>query len=174
MPETDYKDVIEAVYRIVGAAERRFDALRDADREAFKNANIDLSRRLSGFPELYATKTDMEEAAKTLQRLERDSLTREIYEKEVKMLEDAVSMKLTAGIFQAFVENYRIDQQRWAEERGDYLTQAYYDERHNLVVNQVRAVESWQYKLVGGLIFATFIAPLITGVLVYLFTTGAL
>lgn len=172
--ESEYKDVIEAIYRIVGAVEKRFDSLRETDREALKSASADLSRRLDGFPQLYATKADMAEAAKTLQKLEREAVSRETYEREHSVLEDAVATKLSAAIFQGFVENYRLEQDRLREERGDYLSQAYYEERHTGLVNQVHAVESWQYKIVGGLVFATFIAPLLTGILVYLFTSGKL
>lgn len=166
--------MIAAVYRIVGAVERRFDALRETDREALRIAASDLSRRLSGFPELYATKQDLADAARTLQRLEREALPRELYDQKHSILEDAVASKLSAAIFQGFAENYRVDQERNSAEHDDFVSQEYYDERHSGLVEQISAVQAWQYKLVGGLVFATFIAPLITGILVYLFTTGAL
>jgi hypothetical protein len=56
------------------------------------------------------------------------------------------------------------------EERGEYVTQESYDKDHQILVQQVGVVERWQYKLIGALVFATFIAPLLTGVLVYIFT----
>ena len=52
----------------------------------------------------------------------------------------------------------------------DFLTREYYDARHNQVLDQVNIIERWQYKLIGGLVMATFIAPLVTGVIVYLVT----
>lgn len=102
--------------------------------------------------------------------------------------------KLDESVFDTFVENYRIEQTRAAEdrrtvadvlatatekvraqvleERADYVTQEYYDQRHTSLVVQLNGVQAWQYKIVGGLVFATFVAPLITGLLVYLFTSG--
>ena len=55
-----------------------------------------------------------------------------------------------------------------------YVTEEYYDQRHSSIVEQVNGLQAWQYKIVGALVFATFIAPLLTGILVYLFTKGAL
>lgn len=196
--ELEYKDVIEAIYRIVGAVEKRFDTLRATDREAVALAHSDLSNRLAGFPQHYATKVEAEAAAMAVQRLEKDSLPREVYEQNHKAIVDAVNEldrdKLDESVFDTFVENYRIEQGRAAderrsvaevlatatdqvraqiaEERGDYVTVEYYDRRHTDLVTQVNGMQAWQYKIVGGLIFATFIAPLITGILVYLFTSG--
>lgn len=194
--ESEYKDVIQAIYRIVGAVERRFDSLRDTDREAVSLAHAELLRRLEGFPQQFATKVEMEEAARGLQRLEKDSMSREMYEQRHDILSDAVASlerdKLPATVYNTFVENYRIEQGRLAderrnvadvlaratetlrsqilEERGEFVTQELYDQRHTILVHQVDAVERWQYKLVGALIFATFVAPLVTGILVYVFT----
>ena len=53
-----------------------------------------------------------------------------------------------------------------------HWTQEMYDQRHQALVQQVDAVERWQYKLVGGLVFATFVAPLVTGLIVYVITKG--
>lgn len=198
--EFDYKDVIEATYRIVGAVERRFDALRATDREAVTLAHSDLSHRLAGFPQHYATKVEAEAAAMAVQRLEKESLPREVYEQNHKVLVDAVNDldrdKLNESVFDTFVENHRIEQSQAADERrnvaevlanateqvraqiaqerADYVTVEYYDRRHTGLVQQINDVQAWQYKLVGGLIFATFVAPLITGILVYLFTSGTL
>ena len=196
--DVEYKDVIEAIYRIVGAVERRFDSLRATDREAVALAHADLSRRLEGFPQQYATKVESESAALAVQRLEKDALPREVYEQNHKIVVDGVTKlgqeKLDESVFDTFVENYRIEQGRSAderrtvaevlanatdqvraqiaEERSDYVTQEYYDRRHTDVVTQLNGVQRWQYQLFGGLVFATFVAPLITGILVWLFTSG--
>lgn len=190
--------LIEAIYRIVGQVEKKFDALRATDREAVTLAHELLSARLEGFPQQFATKTEMEEAGRALQRLEKDALSRELYEQQRQATLQIVATldrdKLNASVFDTFIENYRIEQERAAserrdvavvlasatdkvrqqilEERGDFLTQESYDHQHREVVLQVEAVERWQYKLVGGLVFATFIAPLVTGLVVYIVTKG--
>ena len=45
-------------------------------------------------------------------------------------------------------------------------------QRQQSTAQQIDAIERWQYKLIGGLVFATFVAPLVTGVVVYLITKG--
>jgi hypothetical protein len=140
----------------------------------------------------------MEEAARSLQRLEKDSLSREVFDPRHQLLIDRVSKleieKLTESVFDTFVENYRIEQSRAsterhdvadvlaratdsvraeiAAERGEYLTVESYEQQHGAVVNQIDAVERWQYKLIGALVFATFVAPLVTGTFVYFLTRG--
>jgi len=188
--------IFDAVYRIVAQVEKRFDSLRATDREAVKLAHEDLSRRLEGFPQQYATKVEMEQAATTLRRLENTMISREVYEQQYQSMDEEINLldrdKLPRSVFDTFVENYRGDQERAgverrnvaevlasatnqvrdqiATERGDFITQEMYDQRHQSLVNQVDAVERWQYKLVGGLVFATFVAPLLSGVVVYLIT----
>lgn len=188
--------LIEAIYRIVGQVEKRFDSLRETDREAVRLAHEELSKRLAGFPQQYATKIELEQAALALRRLETSALSREIYDQHHLTLSEEVDAlersMLPRAIFETFVEQYRLDQDRAGierrnvaevlatatnqvrdqivSERGDFLTQEVYDQRHQALVQQVDAVERWQYKLVGGLVFATFVAPLVTGFIVYLFT----
>jgi hypothetical protein len=194
----EYKDIIAATYRIVQASERRFDALRDTDRDAVRLAHEELTRRLEGFPQQFATKVEMEEAARAVQRLEKESVSRELYEQRHDSLAASVAKaereKLDRGVFDTFVENYRREQalavedrrnvvnalstatdavrEQFLEERNEFLTVEAYDQRHQVLVHQVDAVERWQYKLVGGLVFATFVAPLVTGVVVYFITKG--
>lgn len=181
--DDDYERLIE-----------RFDSLREADRAAVN----DLKKRLEGFPQLFATKTEMLEALQAIHRLERDALTREAYEQQYRALADMVGRltleKLDASVFQAFVESYRVEQERnsvsrreiaeaqirstetlrseFIEERATYLTQEYYDQEHRALERQINSVQAWQYKLVGGLVFATFVAPLITALVVYIITHG--
>jgi hypothetical protein len=164
---------------------------------AVELAHSDLSRRLEGFPQQYATKIEAEAAAAAVQRLEKDAVPREIYEQNHKgVIESLVKLdkeKLSESVFDTFVENYRLEQTRAAEERrtvaevlsdatdkvrsqfleerGDYITQEFYDRAHTELVKQVNGVQGWQYKMLGALVLASFVAPLITGVLVYLFTT---
>lgn len=197
---SEYKDIIAAIYRIVGAVESRFDALRDADRTAVELAHSDLSRRLEGFPQQYATKIEAEAAAAAVQRLEKDALPREVYEQRQGALSEVVQKlsreKLDESVYDTFIENYRLELSRAQEdrrqvvealstatervrsqvmeERSDYVTQEYYDQRHSTIVEQVNGVQAWQYKMLGALVLATFVAPLITGILVFMFTSGKL
>jgi len=188
--------VIAAVYRIVWQSERRFDSLRDTDREAVKLAHDDLARRLEGFPQQYATKVEMEQAAQGLRRLENTALSREVYEQRhdaiAHEVDDLQKDMLPRAVFDTFVAQYRVDQERAIAdrrevvaslatatdkvreqligERADFLSLEVYEQRHLTLVNQVDAVERWQYKLVGGLVFATFVAPLTTALIVYVLT----
>lgn len=190
--------LIEAIYRIVGQVERRFDALRDTDREAVKLAHDDLARRLEGFPQQYATKVEMEQAASALRRLENSAVSREVYEQRHQVLSEEIDSLerdlLPRAVFDTFIATYALDQERAVAdrrsvveslagatnqvreqviaERGEYLTQESYDQQHQTLVMRVEGVERWQYKLVGGLVFATFLAPLITALVVYIITKG--
>jgi hypothetical protein len=191
-------EFILAVYRIVGQVEKRFDDLRITDREAVSLAHDLLSKRLEGFPQQFATKVELEEAARSVRRLENDALSREMYDQQRQTLLQQVAGldrdKLTESVFNTFLENYRIEQDRAAterrnvaqvlaeatdkvraqiaDERGEYITEEAYTTQHTTVVQQVEAVQAWQYKLVGGLVFATFLAPLVTGLIVYIFAKG--
>jgi len=190
--------VIAAVYRIVGQAEKRFDSLRATDREAVRLAHDDLTRRLEGFPQQYATKVEMEQAALGLRRLESTSLAREVYEQRHEIMAEEVDNleknMLPRAVFDTFVSQYHLDQERAISdrrevvaslssatdrvrevvvaERGDYLTLEVYEQRHRTLVNQVASVQAWQYKLVGGLVFATFVAPLVTALVVWALAKG--
>lgn len=111
----------EDVCRLLEAMEKKFDTLREADREAVKLAHADLSHRLEGFPQQFATKQEMENATNALQRLEKDSISREIYEQNHRALADLVARldrdKMPEAVFQAFIDNYRIEQENAAVER---------------------------------------------------------
>lgn len=106
---------------LIEAVEKKFDALREADREAVRLAHADLSNRLKGFPQQFATKDEMQAALQALQRLEKDAVTREIYETQSKALAAAVAKldkeSLPEREFQVFVENYRIEEANAAIER---------------------------------------------------------
>jgi hypothetical protein len=190
--------ILDAVYRAVDQSEKRLDSLRESDSNAVRLAHSDLSARLEGFPQQFATKDEMQGALAGLQRLEKDAVTREIYEANIEALRELVQKlereTLTQSTFDVFVENYRIEQERAAterrgvaevlaratetvraqvvEERGDFVTREYYDHEHQTIERQINLVQTWHYKMVGGLVLATFIAPLVTGLVVYFLTKG--
>jgi hypothetical protein len=159
---------------ILREVEKRFDDLREADRKAVEVATGVLAERMAGFPEEFARRGDVAQALEMLQKMDKE--------------------KLPESVFTAFVDTYRIEQARADdarrtladtlatatdavkvqifEERGTYVTEEHYAQRHEAVLRQVDAVERWQYKLVGGLVFATFVAPIVSAVLVYYFTTS--
>ncbi len=182
--------------RLVEALERKFDAVRGADQEAVKLQHSVLRDRLEGFPQLFATKAEQDAVKDTVQRLEKDSVSREIYDQQQKQmgerLVDLSRAKLDVAAFDAFMEAYEVEQRRAADERRlaaevlakqneamrtqimdehrTYVTEESYSHRHQALIRQVDAVERWQYKLVGGLVFATFVAPIVSAVIVYIFT----
>lgn len=190
--------LISEIYRIVGQVEKRFDDLRNADLLARSVAFDGVQERLEGFPQQFATKIEMEEAGRAVRRLENDALSREMYDQQRQALLQTVSTldrdKLAKAVFDTFVENYRIEQDRAGTERrnvadvlatatdkvraenletrGEYITVESYDQQHNTILRRVESVERWEYKLVGGLVFATFLAPLVTGLVVYVVTKG--
>lgn len=173
--------------------------LRAADQLAVTVAYEGVSERMQGFPQQYATKPEMEAARDALVKLEKDAVPREMYDQQHGAVVDATVRlerdKLPRSVFETFQDNYRIEQARTTEERrsvadvlaratdsvrqeiaserGEYLTIESYDQQHLAVVNQIDAVERWQYKLIGALVFATFVAPLVTGTFVYFITHGA-
>jgi hypothetical protein len=106
---------------LIEAIEKRFDGLREADREAVRLRHDDLTQRLEGFPQQFATKDEMRGASEALQRLEKDAVTREIYETQSKALAELVQKldkdKLPESVFGTFVENYRISSENAATER---------------------------------------------------------
>lgn len=95
--------------------------LREADLEAVKLRHSDLTLRMEGFPQEFARKGEMVEASRALQKLERESVSREIYETNHKALAELVAKldkdKMTESVFQTFVENYRLEQEAAATER---------------------------------------------------------
>lgn len=123
MNSDEYKDLIAAVYRIIGAEAKRFDDLRHADLEAIRLAHQDLTLRLEGFPQQFATKEEMKAVSEIVQKLDRDTISREVYDQNHQTLVDLVN-KLERGalersVFSTFVENYRIEQERASRERAD-------------------------------------------------------
>lgn len=188
--------LIERLDRRIDDLREHLADLRASDQLAVKVAYEGVSERMQGFPQQYATKPEMEAARDALVKLEKDAVPREMYDQQHGAVVDATIKldrgKLDESVFNTFQENYRIEQarasaerrdvadvlaratdsvrQEIASERGEYLTVESYDQQHSSVVHQIDAVERWQYKLIGGLVFATFVAPLVTGSIVYLLT----
>jgi transcription initiation factor TFIIIB Brf1 subunit/transcription initiation factor TFIIB len=98
-----------------------FFALREADKEAVRLRHADLTLRMEGFPQEFARKAEMVEASRALQKLERDSISREVYDAQHSALEDLVAKldkdKMPEAVFQTFVLNYRLEQEAAATER---------------------------------------------------------
>jgi hypothetical protein len=111
---------------LIEQIEKRFDSLRQADREAVELAHADLKERLSGFPAEFAKKGDVDAAKETLQRLETDAISRELYGNDTKNFTTSINKleqeKLPKGVFETFVENYRIEQATAAQERQTVAT----------------------------------------------------
>ncbi len=105
----------------IDAIERRFDDLRQTDRDAVRLAHQDLSERLKGFPQMFATRDEMVGANEALQRLEKNSVSREVYESRHEVMAELVNRldreKMPEAVFQAFVDDYRIEQETAAVER---------------------------------------------------------
>lgn len=57
-------------------------------------------------------------------------------------------------------------------ERTVYVTAESVDAQLQSTRHQIEAVERWQYKLMGALVVATFVVPVVTGTVVYLLTKG--
>jgi transcription initiation factor TFIIIB Brf1 subunit/transcription initiation factor TFIIB len=100
---------------------KRLDDLREADNQAVRLAHEDLSKRLEGFPQQFATKDEMTNARETVQRLEKDQLSVEVYNTNHKQLEGVVNKldrdKLPEAAFKTFVENYQREREEAAVER---------------------------------------------------------
>jgi hypothetical protein len=100
---------------------KRLDDLREADLSGVRLAHHDLSERLEGFPQQFATSEEVQGAKDTLQRLERDAISREVYDANTKAMNDLLQKmdkeKMPEAVFKTFVDNYRIDREEGAQER---------------------------------------------------------
>lgn len=114
--------LIDMVYRIVSRAEKRMDDLRVADLRAIEVAHEVLRERMEGFPQLYATKAEQDGIKETAQRLEKDSVSREIYDTNHAALRQEVSRKLEQQVFDATLSEWvtwrRQVEQRLAAQSG--------------------------------------------------------
>jgi hypothetical protein len=73
----------------------------------------------------------------------------------------------TLGILKERVESMN---RQMIEERAEFLTEEQYQTRHGALERQVDGIQGWQYKLAGGLLFATFVAPVLAAVFVWAVT----
>lgn len=121
--------LFDAIYRIVGQLEKRLDAeikrtddLRAADLLARSVAYEGVRERMEGFPQQYATKTEQDAIKDTASRLEKDSISREIYDTNHNALRLDVSRKLDAQVFDATLAEWttwrRQVEQRLAASQG--------------------------------------------------------
>jgi hypothetical protein len=106
--DDDIRVAFEAIGKRLDDLRDRFDALRESDRDAVRVAHADLSHRLEGFPQQFATKDEMRAAGDALTRLEKDAVTREIYEEQSSALAQLVTKldkeKLPETVFQSWKE----------------------------------------------------------------------
>ena len=111
----------EETRELIASLKAFFLALREADLEAVKLRHSDLTLRMEGFPQEFARKAEMLEASRALQKLERDSVSREIWDTNHKALAELVAKldkeKMSESVFDTFVENYRLDAETAATER---------------------------------------------------------
>jgi hypothetical protein len=112
---------IDALRELLFSEVRRLDALRHSDIAAVRLAHTDLSKRLEGFPQQFATKKEVEAAKEIVQRLEKEAVNREIYETNIKGLETSLNgvdrEKLPSSTFQTFVDNYHRERDEASIER---------------------------------------------------------
>jgi hypothetical protein len=111
--------VLDLMDKRIEDLRRHFSDLRAADQLAVTVAYEGVSERMQGFPAQYATKPDMDAAREALSKLERDGVSRALYEERHSALQGLVAdldrTKMTQQEFDTFVENYRIDMERTAE-----------------------------------------------------------
>jgi len=111
----------EETKRYLDQLESKWAELRKADALAVELRHADLSQRLEGFPQQFATKEEMKSAAEGVAKLEKDAVTREIYEQQSKALSELVTKldkeKLSETVYQTFVDNYRRTAENDATER---------------------------------------------------------
>lgn len=85
---------------------RRLDDLRAADLLAREVAFEAVRAVMTGFPEEYARRSDLEAIRETAVRLDRESVKREPYDQAHTTLEHRVDTKLTAQIFDTALQEW--------------------------------------------------------------------
>ena len=121
----ELRALIHAVEQRIEAEVRRLDDLRKADLLAREVAFEAVKTVMTGFPEEYARRGDLEAIRETAVRLDRESVKREPYDQAHQNLEQRVDTKLTAQIFEtALIEwttwrtnvNQRLNEQAGASQ----------------------------------------------------------
>jgi hypothetical protein len=80
---------------------KRLDDLREEAKLAVRVAQEGVQERMEGFPQQYATKSEQDAIKETAQRLEKDSISREIYEQSMAQLREGVNQKLEKQVFES-------------------------------------------------------------------------
>lgn len=91
---------------------RRLAELRSSDALAITVAYNSVERRLEGFPQQYATKSEQDVIKETAIRLDRSSLSREVYEERHEQLSSQIAAALPAVVFDTTLRE-------WAGWRND-------------------------------------------------------
>jgi hypothetical protein len=123
--EDELKCIFDALGKRIDDLRREFLLLREADRSSYDTA-IEVAYqgvrdRMEGFPEQYATKPDMDGVKEALQRLEKDAISREIYDTQYAALDELVRRldkdKMDEKEFNTFVTTQRAKDEEAANER---------------------------------------------------------
>lgn len=93
---------------LLNAEVRRLEELRAADQLAVQVAWRGVSDRMQGFPQQYATKAEQDAIKETAIRLERDSISREVYEQRHTQLTSDVAAALPKLVFDPIVAEWTI------------------------------------------------------------------
>jgi len=118
-------DLRNATNKRIEDMRAEFLRLREADNKnydrAIEVAYEGVRDRMEGFPQQYATKPDMDSVKEGLQKLERDAISREIYDSQYKALDELVRNldkgKLDEKEFQQFKDNQLVKDEEAANER---------------------------------------------------------
>ena len=95
---------------------RRLFELRAADAEAIRVAHEGVRERMEGFPQQYATKQEQDALKEGAQRLEKDSISREVYDQRMMQVEQRVSLKLEKQVFDSTLNEW-VTWRRQVEQR---------------------------------------------------------
>jgi DNA phosphorothioation-dependent restriction protein DptG len=108
--------LIDTIKERLEAEIRRLDDLREADKLAVEVAHEGVRERMEGFPQQYATKSEQDAIKETAQRLEKDSIAREIYDNAMAGMQTNVSNKLDKQVFDSTLAEW-VTWRRQVEQR---------------------------------------------------------
>lgn len=100
----------------IDAEMRRIEQLRESDQLAVRVAYEGVRDRMEGFPQQYATRSEQEGIKDTAQRLEKDSISRELYDAAHNQLRADVSRKLESQVFESTLAEW-VTWRRQVEQR---------------------------------------------------------
>jgi len=107
---------IDALEKRLEAEVRRLDDLREADMLAIKVAQEGVGERMQGFPQQYATKPEQDAIKAQAQRLEKDSISREIYDQAMGQIRESTNQKLEKQVFESTLAEW-VTWRRQVEQR---------------------------------------------------------